>query len=778
MLNRILTSRWLQFFVLMALLLLIARTIFGPTENDPAKWNAFDRTVQSAVLAIRNSAFDQFNRWDPREPTNQVIIVDIDENSLRDIGQWPWPRDVIAQMVRNLSDMGAKAIAFDMVFAEPDRMSPSKFAQGLADKGLIDTDIQDKLSQLPDNDQILSEAFREAGNVVTGFTYARPEATRRLPAKIKPVYTKRSDQNDFIDHLVARGGVASNLPLLTTHAAGNGSFIADADSDGRIRQYYSILMLGNENLGVDIFPSLAIEAMRVAHNKKEAFKVGQVLYVANSELFDFLSKSKEKNYLIRIGTSGLEIPIKADGKVYLKFRDIDPAIDYVSAKDIILNPSETAAKINGKIVLVGTSAEGLRDIRNTAIEAFVPGVEVHFNFIEQVLQNVFLERDNDVAKAIEFLIIMFCGLILVLLSLFGGVTLLVSSVIGFVSLIGYVCFYLYKEHNLLFDPINTSLAVFVIFVLAALLNYLRSEISKREIRDAFGLYISPDFMEELTDNPDKLTLGGEMRDLTVMFTDIRNFTTISESMTPAALINTMNDFLTPMSDVVMNTRGTIDKYMGDAMMAFWNAPLDDADHAKHAVDAALAMKAALEPVNAQLKAEAEAQGAEPLQLAAGIGINTGPCAVGNMGSKQRFAYSALGDAVNLASRLEGQTKSYGLDLLVGEETVKQIPDYAVMDIDLIQVKGKTKPAKIYTVIGDAGVFSSDAYQNFMADHNAFLTHYRMGAFDKAEKALNKARSYDIASSYQAYYDVMMARITGYKKTPPDNWNGVFVATSK
>jgi adenylate cyclase len=779
MFNHILTSKWLQFFLLLGCLFLIIRGVSGPREDDVSKWNIIDKTLQRAVISLRNSAFDQFNRWDPREPTDDVIIVDIDENSLRDIGQWPWPRDVIAEMVLNLSNMGAKVIAFDMVFAEPDRMSPKRFAEGLVNKGLIDAETQAKLALLPDNDQVLSEAFRQAGNVVTGFTVARPEETRNYPVTAKNILVKRNDYIDFVKGLYSHTGLATNIDTIIPHIAGNGAFIAKPDHDGIIRKIDPIILfMPIDNDREFIYPSLALEALRVAHNRKDSIKIGQVKSETGNQIFDFFNAKKENNFIIRIGTSGIEIPIKSDGKVYLKFRHLDRKQDYVSAIDIIQNSEAVKEKIENKIILIGTSAEGLRDIRNTAIRPFVPGVEVHFNFIEQVLQKDFLFRDKDVSALLEFLIIFICGLFIILLSLYFGVTSLVTAIVIITSTIGFGCFYLYTHHNLLFDPVNASLSIFVIFVAATLLNYLRSEISKKEIRGAFGLYISPEFMEELTDNPDKLKLGGEMRDLTVMFTDIRNFTTVSESMTPEALINTMNDFLTPMSDVVMQTRGTIDKYMGDAMMAFWNAPLDDADHAKHAVDAALTMKVALEPVNEQLRIEAEEKGVEPLQLAAGIGINTGPCAVGNMGSKQRFAYSALGDAVNLASRLEGQTKSYGLDLLVGEETVNQIPDYAVMDIDLIQVKGKTKPVQIFTVMGNEDIADTDDYKNFIAIHNAFLKAYRDGDFEKSEQLLEDAQDHAIANNYNAYYAIMNARIKEYKKTPPQTWNGVFVATSK
>jgi adenylate cyclase len=761
MIRRILSSKWLQFAVLFIVLCGVA---FIATGNGRVN------------ETLRNYAFDTFNRMDQRPALDKVIIVDIDENSLKDIGQWPWPRDVIAEMVLNLKAMGAKAIAFDMVFAEPDRMSPSRFAAGLVDKGLIDDETREKLSQLPDNDEILSQAFKQAGNVVTGFTYARKGEMRLPPAYTKQILMKRSDEIDIKSNVYDSTDFATNIDKVIENIAGNGSFIAAPDYDGRIRNNRVLVSWDAAN-GSALYPTLGLEALRVAHDRREHIKIGQVENIYKG-LKSFLSSSQFKDYTVRVGTTGYDIPIRSDGKIYLKFRDLDRDRDYVSAIDIIQNKSGVSSKIQDKIVLIGTSAEGLRDIRNTAIQAFVPGVEVHFNFIEQVMQGIYLFRDSIVSGQIELYATLVFGLIIILLSLATGPIILTGVTSIMIGGLYGGTFYLYKHENLLFDPVNPSLAIAIIFIVAALMNYLRSELSKREIRDAFGLYISPDFMEELTDNPDKLSLGGEMRELTVMFTDIRNFTTISESMPPSELIVTMNDFLTPMSDVVMNRRGTIDKYMGDAMMAFWNAPLDDANHARNAVQAALDMKDALEPVNVELRARAKRDGVEPLQLAAGIGINTGPCAVGNMGSKQRFAYSALGDAVNLASRFEGQTKSYGLDLLIGTDTAKHVDDYAVVDIDLIQVKGKTEPVQIFTVLGDEAVAQSSEFKSFAGHHNEFIRLYRAGDFKAAHAMMQKCNDHDMAQPLHAYYEMMALRMNGYKNKTPSKWNGVYIAQSK
>ena len=336
----------------------------------------------------------------------------------------------------------------------------------------------------------------------------------------------------------------------------------------------------------------------------------------------------------------------------------------------------------------------------------------------------------------------------------------------------------YTQYNLLLDPFYPSLSVFAIFIVSVLLTYLRVEYERRQVRSAFGLYISPDFMQELTKNPDKLRLGGEIRDLTVLFSDIRSFTTISEGLTPRALIQLMNDFLTPMSDVVMQNRGTIDKYMGDAMMAFWNAPLDDAQHARNACNAALQMQKALEKVNDAIKEKALKEGKEPLLLSAGIGINTGPCAVGNMGSKQRFAYSALGDTVNLASRLEGQTKNYGVEVLIGEQTWKSVPDMATLEADLIKVKGKDNAERIFVLLGGEEIAGQAAFQELKQLHEKMINAYREKRFDQALALIAECRQnsdYNLTQLYDVYEERIKELLS---QDLDDNWDGVYVATSK
>lgn len=700
-------------------------------------------------------SFDTFNKLNPRQSAEAVMIVDIDEESLRELGQWPWSRDVMADLVFKLKSYGVKATVFDMVFAEYDRTSPHLLAEQLN----VPADA------LKNNDQMFANAIKDANNVVTGFIVAGDKQTRRIPYTAQPIRIKRNDKIDVLNDVFSLRGVATNLPELSKFAKGNGIFLATPSNDGIIREIPLLVEFKDT-----LYPTLGLEALRVAHDGREFLKVRKAE-----------NPNSNAHYEIYIGQSGIVIPVQKDGKMRIRFRELNRDTDYVSAHKILDDrySQEIREKLFQKIVFVGTSAEGLKDIRSTPLNVFIPGVELHVNLVEQILQNDFVFRNDYIAKNIEALAILIIGILVFIISRFAGVFL--STVITTVLIFSMmaVASTAYSDYGLLFDPLYPSVCIILIFIITTILNYIRSESQAKEVKEAFGMYLSPDVLQEVTNNPDTLKLGGEMRELSVLFTDIRNFTTISENLTPEELINTMNDFLTPMSDVVMKTRGTIDKYMGDAMMAFWNAPLDDDNHARHAVKAAIEMRHVLDPINKELESKARKEGRTPLVLAAGMGVNTGLCSVGNMGSKQRFAYSALGDAVNLASRLEGQTKSYGLDLLIGEDTAKQVRDFAIVEIDKIQVKGKTKPVRIYTVLGDESLGKKTSFRKFKIAHGLFVRDYRRSNFDLASARLQELMIDKYGQMLQPYYNIMIERMIEFQKTPPQKgWGGVFVAETK
>lgn len=743
MIKRILTHQGVQAILLLFLLLVMV--VFSFSD---ARWRQ----------KIRNATFDQYNIFAPRAASDRVVIVDIDEASLQAVGQMPWPRNVMADLVRALKNNGAAVITFDIVFSEPDRLSPSNLRTVLP----ADYDVL----TLPDNDVLFGEAVKQAGNVVTGFSFTH-EQTGKVPGQ-KGIFRGKSIEQ-FVPRL---NGASTNLKPISKHAAGNGSFFVSTDTDGIIRRVP--MLVAHQRPGsriVNVYPSLSLETLRVLAGER-----GGRVVLADSQ-YSALDPNRFGLEGIDLGKSGLFIPTNPRGEFLVYFSPSNPAW-YISAGDVLQGRIDPE-KIKDKIVLVGTSAVGLKDIRSTPLNAFIPGVEVHLNIIDQVLQGQFLRRSIE-AEGIEAATVFLAGLFIIVATPFLGALLLAVLVTGVLGALLATGWYAFTAHGLLIDVAYPSLSIMILFTFSAILTYLRSEKDRRQIKQAFGQYISPAFMEELTKDPDKLKLGGEIRDLTVVFTDIRRFTAISEGLAPEELIQLMNDFLTPMSDLVMSNRGTIDKYMGDAMMAFWNAPLEDPHHAENACRAALGMQMALSDLNKRLAERTPKSSTKPpIVLETGIGINTGPCAVGNMGSRQRFDYSAIGDAVNLSSRLEGQTKTYGVPILIGEETYRLVPHFAALEVDLIRVKGKQEPVRIYGLLDDEELACTDEFKMWQKAHNDMIENYRAQHFKDAFHWAEKAAQNIDYQAMHTVYELYQKRCRDMIDTSPlDGWDGVYVATSK
>ncbi len=727
---------------------------------------AFVMTQGSDLKArISNIVFETYIELAPRAASEAIVFVDIDDQSLSRVGQWPWPRPYIAEIIRNIKQSGAAVIVFDGVIAEPDRTSPENLVSMLEEGH----PARAALAGQESHDIILAQAIRDVGNFVTGFSGG---------SQVKPPFIKRGilAKKEIKDFLFSQKGAGSTyfkytsqfLPELQKSAAGNGSFMASAEGDAVIRRTGLIF-----HDGKTLYPSLVLEALRLYENEgKDFIKVAATQGYENYKMQSPLVTS----------VGQYNIPTDAEGKMWVYFRDFDKEREYIPAYQFLNahynEQYEGAAKpdLTGKVVFIASSAEGLMDLRATPL-GMKPGVHIHMNAFEQILQQKFLVRPY-AANVLEIGGAIVAALVLIGLSFFiGPVLQVLFTTLLSVSIFGGA-WYAFTAFGGLFDPVTPVFLIVSMSFVSAMLSFLKTEYEKHQVSDAFGHYISPDFMRELTKNPDKLKLGGEIRDLTVMFTDIRSFTTISEGLTPEELIQLMNDFLTPMSDLVMQNRGTIDKYMGDAMMAFWNAPLDDADHARHACQTALGMQAALAPINDGVKARAQKQGRDPVLLKAGIGINTGPCAVGNMGSRQRFAYSALGDAVNMASRFEGQTKHYGVGILIGEDSYKHVQDFAVLEADLVKVQGKSIPARIYVLLGDQDMAVQPGFQALKVKHEAMLSAYRARGFEQAKALAQEAKDMGVGG-LDGLYHVYVTRAEDLIQMPPgDAWDGVFEAVSK
>ena len=688
------------------------------------------------VEEIRVRTFDAFQRVDPRQKTSRpVTIVDIDDKSLEKLGQWPWPRTRIADLVTELTRLGAVVIAFDAVFSEPDRLNPAFAADTFRN---LDEETRARLRALPSNDQVFADAIR-ASRVVLGES--------GLPEEIAPI-----DKTLPVTGLAMLGeepqrfmfdfpGLLRNVPVLEHAAAGRGLFTIKPERDGIVRRVPMIMLAQGQTM-----PSLTFEMLRVATGS------GTILIKA------------EKGGIKSLGIKGVQIPTDHNGQLWVHYARNDASI-YVPAINV-LEKNVAPDMIAGKLVLIGTSAVGLNDIKTTPVSRAMPGVEIHAQVLETTLSGEVISAPN-YGIAVEFAAaIMFGLLVIAFAPLFGPVTLVALGA-AFASVLLGTSVYFYTQHRLLIDftyPLLSTTAIYLTLIFAS---FVREQQQRKQIRGAFAQYMSPVLVEQLAQSPEKLVLGGEEREMTIMFSDMRGFTSISETYKndPQGLTALMNRFLTPLTNTILARKGYIDKYMGDAIMAFWNAPLDDKGHELNACEAALDMLERIDELNQAREQEATDEGRPFIPLNAGIGLNTGTCVVGNMGSDLKFNYSVFGDSVNLASRLEGQSKEYGFPIIVGSRTALAVKDrFAILELDFIMVKGKKEPEVIYAIAGRDDTAQSGRFQRLRNLTIEMLACYRSRDWDGALAAIERGRRTDEANSLDLLYRLYEARIRGYIRT--------------
>ena len=718
------------------------------------------------VETLRLHVFDYYQTIAPREATVlPVVIVDIDEKSLGEIGQWPWPRTTLAEMVKKLTDAGVVSIGFDVVFPEPDRLSPANLARSLSG---LPPEAAEALAKLPSNDEVFAETIRSR-RVVLGRAARQVGQGDPTPARTTPVALISTPGAKGIDprqKLVRFGGVVRNIPLLEDAAPGIGVFMLDEERDNIVRRVPMAIASGDQ-----IYPSLSLEMLRVAVQKNA--------YAIRSN-----GAGVESFIVGSAGAGGVQIPTDDLGRVWVHFARPDPR-RYVSAADVLAGrvPLE---RLKGKFAIVGTSAAGLLDIKATAAGHSMPGVEVHAQLIEQILAPVIdpahaskpIARPNW-ALGGELLLAAFAGIaIIVLLPMAGAWWALGIGMAGLVALAG-VAWRLYTAEGQLVDVTYPAFATFALYLLLTFVAYVREEKQRRNIRSQFSLYVPPKVVAKLTEDPSLVKLGGEEREMTLLFTDVKGFSRIAEHYDAARLTTLINRLLNPLTKAILEQDGTVDKYMGDAIMAFWNAPVDQPDHARRACRAALELQRRVGPVNDEIRTECEAAGAKYMPLAVGVGLNSGPCCVGNMGSDLRRSYTVLGDNVNIASRLEGQTRSYSVDIVVGQTTQAEAPDLAYLELDLIRVVGKQEPVRIFALLGDETLAADPAFRALAEAHAAMLAAYRAQDWAAARNFLARARALDPGLNLSGLYDIYAARIDEFAAAPPaPNWDTVYVASGK
>jgi adenylate cyclase len=690
---------------------------------------------------------DAYQQLKPREATESAVaIVDIDDESIRQLGQWPWSRTVLASVIDRLAGAGAAAIGLDIILSEPDRTSPALAVAQLVDQGFQVTSPASAADL--DHDTILAASFAKAP-VVAGLVLAETASSTPPPAKGGFAFAG----DNPAAYLPAYDGAVRNLPILDEAAPGLGVFSFPPALDGVVRQIPLISRHG-ENL----YPALSIESLRLAQGAS-----------------GFVIKSTGASSEYDTGRSGMtalkigefEVPTGPDGRIWVYYTR-EPTSPIIPVHRLLgeLAP-EVAGQIEGRIVLIGTSAVGLRDLVSTPMGAGFPGVLVHAAIVDQIVNQKFLTRP-DWAVGLE--IVVAIGLGLLVLAFLPWLSTFTNALIaaGALALSIGVGWFAFANYDLLLSPILPAQTSLLVYGVGSGVRLLLSESESRYIRNAFGHYLSPAMVEQLVENPDALVLGGENRELTILFCDIRSFTTISETMEPTQLTVFLNNFLTPMTNVLMENGATIDKYIGDAIMAFWNAPLDIPGHRQRACESVLKMLDALEKLNQTLD--------KPVKI--GVGLNSGICCVGNLGSRQRFDYSAIGDSVNVGSRIEGLTKQYGVSNLIAESTASEVEGLAMLEVDKVMVVGRDEATLVYTMLGGRERAQEEDFLELKRLHERFLANYRSMRFDEAAQDLALLKT-TAPVQLEKVYAEYQRRLDAYLVTPPPaDWDGSYRAEHK
>lgn len=688
----------------------------------------------TAIQIVRHKSFDLYQRTYAPEPFDSpVAIVAIDGPSLKALGSWPWPRTLIADLLAAVEDAGASAIAFDMVFAETDRSSPSFVARTLRN---ADTATIEALAQMADRDSVLAAGLATTPSVLgqSPVTDATTLGAASWPLKVS-IAVHGPDPIDIVPRF---SGWARNLAELEDAARGLGALALEADPDGVVRR--PPLLVATEN---QLYPSLALEALRVAM-KAPGFEV-------------FTQDDGVES--IAVGT--LVVPTDRRGRLWLRALPAT-SIPTVSAAAALEGDASARVAIKGRIALIGVSAPGLADIKPAA-QGALSSTQLQAIAVMTMLSGNFPNRPAWTAPA-EMMAVGLIGLVLVAVLPSLGVGWAAGAAVLLAGGYGAGSWLLFRSEGVLLDTSFMLTATILIFLTLVAAEQLRERSRRHDIKMAFAQYLAPTLVDRLADSPDALELGGVRREMTFMFADIRGFATISERFAedPQGLTKLINLYLTTMGDRLLEHRATIDKYMGDAVMAFWNAPLADPNHARDACLAALEMIDGLKKLNPKLLEDPTLRALEGEPLEIGIGINTGTCLVGNVGSEHRFNYSVIGDAVNVASRLEGLTPTYGVRIVVGEATRSQVKGLAFLEIDTLHVKGRGGAETAYALLGGRDLVEDPRFLELEKAQTALLAAMRDGDTARAHQGLVRCRTLaDGLAEVLAHHEAGLTRLYAY-----------------
>jgi adenylate cyclase len=695
----------------------------------------------------------------PGTVDERVVILDIDEKSLKDEGRWPWSRNRLALLLDKLFEKYRVAVlGFDIVFAEKDESSGIRVLEQLGRSSLRDLpQFRSAVSQIApklDYDRLFAESMR-GRRVILGYYFSEGEGKQaRVSGELPPPVLPEGSFAGRPVAITRFGGYGANLPELQRSAAGGGHFNPLPDARDGVTRRVPILI---EHRGA-YYEALSLAVVRalLGFPPVVAGIAGGAEDYAGLEWLDVPTQR-----------GALRVPVDQNVCVLVPYRGPQQSFRYVSASDV-LNDRVDPALLKDKIVLMGATAPGLLDLRSTPVQAIYPGVEIHANLIAGILdQNIKMKPAYVIG--IEVVVLLFSGLLLVFLMpvLSPFVSALVTG--GVLGAVVGTNLALWQEGNLVVPLASALLAIIGLFALNMSWGYFIEARSKRLITGLFGRYVSPALVDEMARNPETVSMEGDSREMSMLFSDVRGFTTISERMDPKELSRFMNEFLTPLTEVIYRHRGTVDKYMGDCVMAFWGAPLADPNHARNAVLAGLEMQATLKGLQARFREKGWPE------IKAGVGVNSGQVRVGNMGSQMRIAYTVMGDAVNLASRLEGITKQYGVDMVVGENTRGALPDFLFRELDRVRVKGKDEPVAIYEPLGERAALGPEIQEQVGLFHQA-LRHYRAQDWDQAELALYNLQKMSLDTEL---YRIYARRVAYLREHPPGaGWDGVWVFETK
>ncbi|MEA3289412.1 MAG: adenylate/guanylate cyclase domain-containing protein [Campylobacterota bacterium] len=693
--------------------------------------------------------------------SNNVIVIDIDDKSLNEVGQWPWSRDTVSDMLIQLTNAGIGLIAFDVVFAEEDRTNPVKFIE----KYKIDTD-----KEIPDYDSIFASTVAQTPTVLGyQFQLSKDDFMESRTPEIPAIFIEKNMNELNKDMIVKAYGTILNTPIIQENGYTSGFFNNIPDESGVVRSVPLVIRYDDQ-----IFPSLALETVRIASQATKVFVNYDEIGVTNITVGD------------------LVIPTDRHGRIVVNYRGDRKNFKYISANDILTNNFDPK-DVEGAIALIGTSAAGLLDLRATPFNSVYPGVEVHANVIDNILTSDYISKPSwiDGLNIVHILVLslivgfLFAYLRLTLAVLFVSILFIADSYLVFNVLFG---------HGLILNLFFPILAVIVASVVSLTINYFLETRQTKAIKGKFASKVSQEVMESLLENSDDNTFAATTREVTVFFSDVRNFTNISESMPNAnVLIEFLNEYMDPMTEIVIDEKGTVDKFIGDAIMAYWNAPGDVPDHPDRAVIATMRQLYKVQELNEIVKTDerfkdtinmCKEKGIPPLDI--GIGLNTGEVVVGEMGSNRRSDYTIIGDPVNLGARLESLCKYYNSKCNISDFTKDRLEgNYIYRLLDNVTVKGQSRPVQIWQIIDfdndGTGEKLYDVTRERLDDeistYYKALDLYKNSSFKEALDIFKELEERDDKTN-KNIYKIYIERCEHYIEEPPEDFDGVFRWTTK